>query len=183
MTICSWDRIEKQNFELGARLKRKSNGNGKGKWRKVKLLLLPRTMWHDDKCLGYPFYPSTLLALPDSPRCPRSLRFFCGGSTLWLLLLLLAMANDQSRCRNRVREAGREWENECERDTAFQIQSRRAQKAEGIDRNYAIKIKQCGVIFMVRFSMSSDTETHSHSEDRERERDRRCGCRAKAGWQ
>lgn len=39
---------------------------------------------------------------------------------------------------------------------------------ERIDRNYAIKIKQCGVIFMVRFSMRTDTHTHTKRENERR---------------
>lgn len=128
-------------------------------------------MWHHDKCPAYPFYQHfpcpPALAPPYPPSTSHSLL-----RNLQLLLLLLAMANDQSRCRNRLgkwareRETDRQQEWGREREGALKscqagpkTSTPGPKNRERIDRNYAIKIKQCGVIFMVRFSMRTDTHT------------------------
>lgn len=106
-----------------------------------------------------------LLLPPYRPSTSHSLL-----RNLQLLLLLLAMANDQSRCRNRLRKWARERDRDKEgrREREGALKSCQAgpktstpspKNRERIDRNYAIKIKQCGVIFMVRFSMRTDTHT------------------------
>lgn len=138
-------------------------------------------MWHHDKCPAYPFYQH--FPCPPALAPPLSSVYFSFSAEESPVVVAAVSHGKWSKPMPKQTEKVSEGERdrqtagvrEGEREGALKscqagpkTSTPSPKNRERIDRNYAIKIKQCGVIFMVRFSMRTDTHTHTKRENERR---------------